>query len=215
MALIGGTAWANTPLGVGYDEFTGFFGDSIESCDGWQTLTTGPAPKVNYAGVLQYAVPGYWEQSRSSANNVMCPFLQGETDLLTNEEIDIACRSTPRTPPKLIDLDLMEQSVAAIRDHNYENGPLFHMHAPQLMHLPIQYPKAYDEEGYGTEKGNATNDDIHMATSNALRFVDDIFSNITQAIKDAGQWENTIILFSSDNGGAIYTNTVNNNYPLR
>ena len=48
-----------------------------------------------------------------------------------------------------------------------------------------------------------------------MRFVDDVFGNITQALKDAGQWHNTIILFSSDNGGAIYLNTANNNFPLR
>jgi arylsulfatase A-like enzyme len=27
---IGGTAWTNTPMGMGYDDFLGFFGDSIE-----------------------------------------------------------------------------------------------------------------------------------------------------------------------------------------
>ena len=48
-----------------------------------------------------------------------------------------------------------------------------------------------------------------------MRFVDDIFGNITQALKDAGQWHNTIIFFTSDNGGAIYLNTANNNFPLR
>ena len=36
-----------------------------------------------------------------------------------------------------------------------------------------------------------------------------------EAIKDAGQWDNTIVFFTSDNGGAIVVNSVNNNYPLR
>ena len=48
-----------------------------------------------------------------------------------------------------------------------------------------------------------------------MRFVDDVFGNITQALKDAGQWDNTIIFFTSDNCGAIYLNTANNNFPLR
>lgn len=119
-------------------------------------------------------------------------------------------------PPKIIDLDLMEESVSVIKNHDYSTGPLYHMHAPQLMHLPMQYPKAYDDPNEdGKEKSPANNTDLRITTRNAMRFVDDIFGNITQAIKDAGQWDNTIIIFSSDNGGATYTNTANNNFPLR
>ena len=32
---IGGTACANTPVGMGYDKFRGFWGDSIEAADGY------------------------------------------------------------------------------------------------------------------------------------------------------------------------------------
>ena len=35
------------------------------------------------------------------------------------------------------------------------------------------------------------------------------------SFKTAGQWDNTIVLFASDNGGAIFTNGANNNFPLR
>lgn len=45
--------------------------------------------------------------------------------------------------------------------------------------------------------------------------MDDIFDEIMQSIKDAGQWENTIVLFATNNGGAIYVNSANNNYSLR
>lgn len=78
-----------------------------------------------------------------------------------------------------------------------------------------------------------------------MRFVDDIFDETMQAIKDAGQWDNTIVLLtgklllrlryfinlvfqlliwiwissiltiSADNGGAIFPLNANNNYPLR
>ena len=54
-----------------------------------------------------------------------------------------------------------------------------------------------------------------MGTNNLIKFVDHLFGETMQALKDAGQWDNTIVYFTSDNGGAIYTGTVNNNYPLR
>eukprot|EP00804_Cyclotella_cryptica_P015892 CCRYP_006381-RA/>CCRYP_006381-RA protein AED:0.26 eAED:0.26 QI:16/1/1/1/1/1/6/269/500 len=213
---IGGTSWANTPMGMGYDEFLGFWADSIETCDGWQTFTTGPLPQEIQPSVLANAVPGYWQQKNSSVDNVVCPYIREQSDLLTAEEIHIACKSTPKTPPKLIDLDIMEETVRIIGSHDYASRPLYHMHALQLMHLPMQYPKAYDDpDEAGKEKKPANNTDLRITTRNAMRFVDDVFGNITQAIKDAGQWHNTIILFSSDNGGAIYLNTANNNFPLR
>lgn len=42
--------------------------------------------------------------------------------------------------------------------------------------------------------------------------VDDVIANVTQALKDTGHWNNTLIIFSSDNGGPI---DHANNYPLR
>lgn len=56
---------------------------------------------------------------------------------------------------------------------------------------------------------------MRLSAANAMRFVDDVFDETMQAIKDAGQWENTIVLFTSDNGGAIFPQSINNNFPLR
>jgi hypothetical protein len=52
------------------------------------------------------------------------------------------------------------------------------------MHLPVQYPKAYDDpERAGKEKTSPNNDDLRIATNNAIRFIDDIFGNITKQLK--------------------------------
>jgi arylsulfatase B/arylsulfatase I/J len=56
---------------------------------------------------------------------------------------------------------------------------------------------------------------MRLSAANAMRFVDDVFDEIMQSIKDAGQWENTIVLFTSDNGGSNFPQSVNNNFPLR
>ncbi len=54
---IGGGAFANTPMGMGYSSFMGWFGDSMESCDG-----ALPGFAVGGAGPLLDNLPGFWRQ---------------------------------------------------------------------------------------------------------------------------------------------------------
>ena len=45
--------------------------------------------------------------------------------------------------------------------------------------------------------------------------MDDTIKNLTTALKDKGMWENTLVVFTTDNGGPIYEPGSSNNYPLR
>lgn len=132
---------------------------------------------------------------------------------MSGEEKYVACMSEPTTVEKLFDLDILDKTVDTILIHDYDAGPLLHVHSMQMMHLPMHYPKQYDEESHlddlpeyfkeGHLKPNATNEDLRRSTANAVRFVDDVFDQVVQSIKDSGQWDNTIVLFTSDNGGAM------------
>ena len=42
--------------------------------------------------------------------------------------------------------------------------------------------------------------------------VDDAVENITQALKDKGMWENTLVVYYSDNGGVASLGSVNGNF---
>lgn len=90
----------------------------------------------------------------------------------------------------------------------------------------MHYPAKYDRDSHlgdvlpehfqdGKEKPPADNNDFRYSMANLLRYMDDVFDSVMQSIKKAGQWDNTIVLFMSDNGGAVYTFTGSNNYPLR
>lgn len=177
------------------------------------------------------ALPGYWEQDPDAVDSEQCSFFRSVTnDVLSTEEKDIACKTYPRTPPKLIDLDLLDKFTEQIATHDFKNrGPLLHVYSTVMLHLPMAYPASYNEAAANSNytngmpryfagdqiKGPATVNDQRWATNKGVQFVDDIFGRVVQAYKDAGQWNNTIIYFTSDNGGVTYGGTANNNYPLR
>ena len=171
------------------------------------------------------ALPGYFEQHPDFPDVDWCPYIQSVSDdILTPEEKFIACKTRPRTLPKLLDLDLLDNVVEQITTHNYSEGPILQYFSTALLHQPISYPKEYDINASdilpdyfqpGQTKPTPSNDDYRMTINQAVRYLDDIFGSTMQAIKDAGQWNNTIVYFTSDNGGPIYTAAAMNNYPLR
>lgn len=216
---IGGTSWANTPMGLDYDSFQGFWGDSMDSCDGWVPVSSVPG----IDGAMMRAFPGYWEQGADVANEHCDKFRDLENDgILNDDEANVACQSAPASLPEIMDDDILNYTLKILKEHDYTEGPLYHMHATQILHLPMQYPSKYDEDpesdlNYLTNenKPNPNNTILRLKTNNMLRYMDDIFGEIMQAINSTGQWDNTIVLFTTDNGGAIYSNSANNNYPLR
>ena len=170
-------------------------------------------------------MPGYWEQSPDFTDNQWCDHMRSlSDDVLTPEEKFLSCKTRPRSVTKHIDLDLVDNVVAQIRDHDFDKGPMFQFISTAMMHLPLSYPKEYDSMnpdlpkyfGDGEKKPLPRNDDMRLGTMSALRFLDDVFKDTMEALQeDPAIWNNTIVLFTSDNGGAIYNGHANNNYPLR
>jgi len=48
-----------------------------------------------------------------------------------------------------------------------------------------------------------------------VNYLDRVVGNVTSALKDAGMWDNTLVVFASDNGGPIQSGQGANNAPLR
>ena len=134
--------------------------------------------------------------------------------MLTTEEKFIACKTRPRKLPKLLDLDLLDKVTDQISNHDYNKGPFLQYFCTAMLHQPIAYPKEYDINASaslpeyfqpGKIKPTPSNDDFRLSLNQAVRYLDDLFGSTMQAVKDAVQWNNTIVLFTTDNGGPIYT----------
>jgi len=127
-----------------------------------------------------------------------------------------------------VDFQFTEQTINAIRNHdeNDTEHPLFLTHSFHSIHTPLNPPMEMSDAWYPLD----SNDTLSIfKKSEQLRnyatmvtYVDHTLDNIMKEIKKKpGMWENTILLFTSDNGGPIYAMKNPalfggaNNFPLR
>lgn len=92
---------------------------------------------------------------------------------------------------------------------NNQEEPFFLYYASPLPHLPLQVPKAYvnryreifgEEEPYLGDNGYFPNRYPRATYAGMISYLDDQVGELVAKLKEIGQYENTIIFFSSDNG---------------
>ncbi|XP_069103674.1 arylsulfatase B-like isoform X2 [Argopecten irradians] len=88
-----------------------------------------------------------------------------------------------------------------------KNEPLFMYFPFQSVHAPIEVPVSY-ENMYSEIKNEGRRKYSGMVTA-----MDDLVGNVTAALKDTGMYDDTLFVFTADNGGWIPYH--GNNYPLR
>lgn len=94
-----------------------------------------------------------------------------------------------------------------------EKKPWFLYLAFQNIHWPLQAPDEYVSL-YENNTGNSIGRKIVCAMAKQL---DDAVGTVTNTLDELGLWENTLVIFSSDNGGPTHRDeaTESNNYPFR
>lgn len=101
-------------------------------------------------------------------------------------------------------------SIDYIKDQSKNEKPFFLYLAYNAPHFPVQPPQNWLDKVLKREKG------IDSKRAKLVAFIehmDDGIGKVVRALKDSGQYENTIIVFTSDNGGHIPSKA--NNGPLR
>ena len=91
--------------------------------------------------------------------------------------------------------------------------PLFLYLAYQAVHCPNQVPQTYMDQ-YANYTGWS---DRRKNYAGMLTAADEGIGNVTAALKDLGLWENTLIVFTTDNGGPTESCCIqgSSNYPKR
>lgn len=88
--------------------------------------------------------------------------------------------------------------------------PLFIFYASRIAHTPLQAPQEY------LDRFAFINDsDSRRAYAAMVSYLDDNIASLVDQLKSKGLWDNTLLIFSADNGGPVrQAFSGGNNYPL-
>ncbi|XP_077995097.1 arylsulfatase I-like [Glandiceps talaboti] len=105
--------------------------------------------------------------------------------------------------------DLFSEKASDFITYHDQRKPMFLYLSFQSVHGPLQAPQKYIDM-YPSIKNENRRIKLAMVTA-----MDDAVKNVVSALKDAGMSDNTLIVFSSDNGGTAKEDNAGSNWPLR
>jgi len=117
---------------------------------------------------------------------------------------------------------LLEYAMRLIKNHD-SSKPLFLTYSSHHVHIPFEFTGAASnleakvqksvKEADIEEKLPWTTPRKNMAVS--LASTDFIMGRLVEALKEHGMFEDTLVIFISDNGGSVQIRSGANNYPLK
>lgn len=148
--------------------------------------------------------PHLWENSNKIVleNELIAPRTKLDSFADRYEEGSYAKFTQKDYAPELIH----QKALSFIKDNKHE--PFFMYYASPLPHLPLQAPKAYVDkyrEVFGDEEpytGNSYFPNRYPRATYAamITYLDDQLGELVALLKKEGIYENTVIIFTSDNG---------------
>jgi len=92
------------------------------------------------------------------------------------------------------EIQLTDHAVKLIEDHDSASGPMFMYVSYGNVHTPFQAPQEFQDLYPDLDE----NMKLYYGM---VSYIDESVKNIVQALKDNGMYDNSVIVFTSDNGG--------------
>ncbi|XP_048775901.1 arylsulfatase B-like [Ostrea edulis] len=141
-------------------------------------------------------------------------YLSGAEDYLTHSACngrmcgtDLRENTDPANYTGVYSAHLFAQKAADIVNNHNTDQPLFLYLPFQSVHSPLEVPEEYIKPYMHIE------DKDRRTYAGMVSAMDEAIGNLTDVFKKKGIWDNTLMVFSTDNGGQVYAG--GNNYPLR
>jgi len=212
----GFATWQQLPIFKGYDYFYGYLGKTIDYFD---KTSINDCPNLGDRDLWENDHPAFGQPTNGADGEVLEPSdLSLDPNGEAGEYIEFAFEKKA--------LEIIENY-----DDNGEN-PLFLVYSSHLPHMPMMIPEEYlEDDPYDDDQNDCakntdyvfpiienTTTDIPCRTvlQSQVNLLDDIVGEIVNALIQKGIWDDTLLIFQSDNGGSIQTESAaGNNYPLR
>jgi arylsulfatase I/J len=112
-----------------------------------------------------------------------------------------------------------QRAVRLIAEHD-SSIPFFLNYDLHIAHEPIELPRVYFDRQQGLVNASGVADYDHRRTTyqGMVGFMDEVIGNITAALHTKQMYDQTILVYSSDNGGPSWTashHLAASNWPLR
>lgn len=141
-------------------------------------------------------------------------YLTGSEDYYTHHRcygkmcgMDLRENAIPANYSGIYSTYLFAQKAADIVQKHDSDQPLFLYLPFQSVHSPLQVPEKYIQPYLHIK------DEKRRKYAGMVAAMDEAIGNLTEVFKQKGIWNNTLMVFSTDNGGQILEG--GNNYPLR
>eukprot|EP01004_Peranema_trichophorum_P003008 NODE_2023_length_1714_cov_63.798869_g1728_i0.p1 GENE.NODE_2023_length_1714_cov_63.798869_g1728_i0~~NODE_2023_length_1714_cov_63.798869_g1728_i0.p1 ORF type:complete len:536 (+),score=114.99 NODE_2023_length_1714_cov_63.798869_g1728_i0:55-1608(+) len=157
---------------------------------------------------------GYYHHSNDYYTEHTELYATGTIDLCLDKPVDLWDTNKPAyglNGTAYEEVLFTKRALEIIENHDV-NSPLFYVHSFHLLHVPLQVPKEW------TDKFSFIDDKERQLYAAMVAYMDNEVGTIVQALQKKGIWDNTLLVFASDNGGPIYkpaNASGANNWPLK
>ncbi|CAE7872685.1 Arsb [Symbiodinium microadriaticum] len=117
---------------------------------------------------------------------------------------------------------LLEYAMRLIKNHD-SSKPLFLTYSSHLVHVPYEFTASaskLEADIQKSVKDSGIKEKLpwtspRKGTAVSLASMDSIMGRLVEALKEHGMFEDTLVVFISDNGGSVQVRSGANNYPLK